>query len=481
MVFSSLTFLFVFLGPVLLLHLILPKAARNLWLLSASLLFYAWGEPKLILVMLISISVNYVIGRGIGQNLGTRRATMWLISGVITNLGLLGYYKYTPFLLETYNWLAFSFGWPQNPPYDIRLPLGISFFTFQAISYLVDVHRGTVQQERSPLNLALYIALFPQLIAGPIVRYKDLADELSDRRITLDAFSEGVQRFIIGLAKKVLIANTLAVPADIIFGTPTAELTLAAAWFGLVCYAGQLFFDFSGYSDMAIGLGRMLGFRFPENFNFPYAARSITDFWRRWHMSLSTWFRDYLYIPLGGNRLGPWRTYRNLLVVFLLCGLWHGGSWTFVLWGAFHGSFLILERVGLGQWLERMPRLVGHVYALTAVLFAWVLFRCETLSQALSFWAVLVGFGSPSAVGLPVAIESGLVIALGAAALLAFPILPWLAEKWQSLGTDPQSEPSTAGVAMVEFSRLAGLAGLMLLASIALFAVTYNPFIYFRF
>ena len=346
MVFSSTIFLFFFLPLTLLAYFVVGPRGRNLILLAASLLFYAWGETVYLLVMLFSIAANYLFGLLIdrARERGSRGGTAFALA-VATNLGLLGFFKYANFFVDNLNQVLPVLGLAPMDIGRVHLPIGISFFTFQALSYIIDLYRNETAVQRSLLNFALYKALFPQLIAGPIVRYRDVAREIEQRTVSLDDFASGVQRFIIGLGKKVLIANVMGRAADTIFATPAETLPATLAWTGSIAFMLQIYFDFSGYSDMAIGLGRMFGFHFLENFNYPYIARSVREFWRRWHISLSTWFRDYLYIPLGGNRHGPVRTGANLLLVFLLCGLWHGASWTFLIWGVYHGIFLVLERV----------------------------------------------------------------------------------------------------------------------------------------
>ncbi len=349
MLFSSPVFLFGFLPLLLVFYFLCPKSLRNVLLLLASLWFYAWGEPSLVVLMLISTAMNYGLGCWVDVT-RERPASKWILAfAVALNLSFLVYYKYAGFLIDSLNSLLAFVGTPSLGRPEVTLPIGISFYTFQAMSYVIDVYRGQAQAERNPINVALYIALFPQLIAGPIVRYTDVAAQIKVRSIDRDSFAYGIQRFIVGLGKKMLIANSAASVADAAFEIPDNQLSLAVAWLGILCYTVQIYFDFSGYSDMAIGLGRMFGFKFLENFNYPYIAKSVTDFWRRWHISLSTWYRDYLYIPLGGNRCAPWRVSLNLMIVFVLCGLWHGASWNFAIWGIYHGSFLMLERGRLGR------------------------------------------------------------------------------------------------------------------------------------
>jgi len=484
MVFSSRVFLFLFLPIVLALHFIAPKWLRNVVLLVASLFFYSWGEPKQFALMLISIGLNHALGLMAGATRG-KPSGRWVVAlAVVANIGLLAYYKYSNFFVDSLNSLLLFAGWPEIVHRSVLLPVGISFYTFQALSYVIDVYRGESQVQRNPINTAVYISLFPQLIAGPIVRYVDVAAQIDDRKVTLAGFAEGVRRFVIGLAKKVLLANALATGADAIFDLSDTGLSFGVAWLGIACYALQLYFDFSGYSDMAIGLGRMFGFRFCENFNCPYTSRSITDFWRRWHLSLSTWFRDYLYVPLGGNRLGPTRTYLNLLVVFLLCGMWHGANWTFLLWGAFHGAFLIAERAGLSRRLANLPAALQHAYALVVIAFGWVLFRVETLGHAASYWRAMVGFGEGSTAE-PVAeyLESGLVVALIAACFAATPIAKHAAEFVRRAETSNTPAHSVGNWldSFTAVARVASIGGLFFASAAALMASTYNPFIYFRF
>src|SRR5262245_34022819 len=392
MVFSSSIFVFFFLPLALAIHFAAPRRFRNVALFLVSLLFYAWGEKGFVFLMLASIGLNY----GIGRWLEARNVRGVLALGIVLNLALLIVYKYANFFIANLNLIL-----PQPIVYKpIHLPIGISFFTFEAIAYLVDIHRRDATAQRSPASFGLFMTLFPHLIAGPVVRYRDVAAAIASRTITSAIFASGVRRFIIGLAKKLLLANALGLTADKLFALSPDQLAPSAAWLGVVCYTLHIYFDFSGYSDMAIGLGRLFGFELCENFRYPYAATSVTDFWRRWHMSLSTWFRDYLYIPLGGNRRGPWRTCFNLCVVFALCGLWHGASWTFLVWGVFHGLFLAVERVGLGRLLEKIPSPLRHGYTMLAVMAGWVLFKSETLGQALGYLGAMAGLSAgPHVVG----------------------------------------------------------------------------------
>ena len=491
MLFTEPTFLFLFLPVLLGLYFI--KGSRehasygNWLLLVASVLFYAKGGGPFTWLMLGSIAFNYWMAIAVDRARGGRAARRWLTFAVAVNLTVLGLFKYANFFAENVNALAGALSLPRVDVPHVLLPIGISFFTFHAISYVVDVSRRDATAQKSPVHAALYLLLFPQLIAGPIIRYRDIADQLARRVVSLDDFACGVRRFVVGLAKKVLVANVVAGPADRIFAMPFAELSTAHAWLGIVCYTLQIYFDFSGYSDMAIGLGRMFGFRFPENFRWPYIADSVQEFWRRWHISLSTWFRDYLYIPLGGNRVSPARRYRNLITVFFLCGLWHGASWNFVIWGLWHGAFLVGERVTVNRGDRggrRKKQLTGflswpiwpHLYTMLVVMVGWVFFRAETLPGALAFLTAMSG--ATAAAPTPYTVWWYLTPEL------------WLALAAGVVGSAPWVAALSARLARVERPPLGwsvdllGAATLMalLLASImSMSARTYNPFIYFRF
>lgn len=376
MVFSSFTFLFVFLPLVLLTYFLAKKRKwRNIVLLIFSLIFYAWGEPVYVLLMLLSIVVNYFIALKIEKTKRDRKR--WMVIDVIFNLAIIGFFKYGNFLIQNINGIFHSNIGEMN----LGLPIGISFYTFQVLSYVIDVYKKTVPAQKNIINLGMYITLFPQLIAGPIVRYETIADEIENRKENFSEVAIGLKRFFIGLGKKVLIANQMALIADTIYGGDLADAGTITLWLAAIAYTLQIYFDFSGYSDMAIGLGRMFGFHFLENFNYPYIAKSITDFWRRWHISLSTWFRDYVYIPLGGNRVSKIKWLRNILVVWLLTGLWHGASWNFILWGVYYGIILIIEKLFLGKLIEKLPKFVQHIYALFFIIIGWVIFRVENFSQ----------------------------------------------------------------------------------------------------
>src|SRR3984957_10386885 len=399
MVFSSITFLFYFLPIFLTAYFLTPTVrAKNVVTLLFSLVFYAWGEPRFVIVLLISIAFNFCAALLIDAREGSSRR-LALGVAVAGNLLLLGIFKYANFITANLTSLFSPLGTPSFQT-SIALPLGISFFTFHCLSYIIDVYRRRFRANRNPIDVALYISLFPQLVAGPIVRYKTVARQLDARRFTLGRASVGARIFIIGLAQKVLVADVVAPLVQGAFNT-VPHRSMAEAWIGLISYTVQIYFDFAGYSNMAIGLGIVLGFTFPRNFRMPYTSLSITEFWRRWHMSLSSWLRDYLYIPLGGNRGSNAQTYRNLIMVFLLCGLWHGANWTFVLWGAWHGAFLVIERLGLGSTLARIPTPARWAYALLAVMGGWVLFRSADLSGAIGYFASLFGWDAVSEISFP--------------------------------------------------------------------------------
>jgi alginate O-acetyltransferase complex protein AlgI len=476
MVFASPLFLFLFLPVTLAVCFALPRAWRNGVLLFASVAFYAWGEAKYLALVLGSVAFNWWMGLHIARANQSAARKSRLAFAIIGNLGALATFKYANFAVANVNTIAPIFALGPIAFDTIPLPLGISFFTFHAISYVIDVYKRNAAAQPSIPTFALYILLFPQLIAGPIIRFRDIAEQLVTHDARLADFAYGVRRFILGLGKKVLIANTLGATADRIFALPSTDLTTPLAWLGLVCYTLQIYFDFSGYSDMAIGLMRMFGFRILENFNYPYISRSVREFWRRWHISLSNWFRDYLYVPLGGNRRGKRRAYVNLVIVFVLCGLWHGASWPFVLWGLWHGAFLVAERAGLGRPLERHIW-IGHVYALVAVMGGWVLFRCDTLAHALDYYAALAGTTTADPLRMPLAEHFDKLIATTLAIGIVF-ATPFAREigAWR----DRVATTSMRG-SFVLLADLSWLALVLVASAATLAAGTYNPFIYFRF
>jgi alginate O-acetyltransferase complex protein AlgI len=450
----------------------------------ASLFFYAWGENIFSLLILSSIAVSYVFGLAISnaQKKG-RSGKPYLVMGVLSHLGILGFFKYANFFIATYNTSLASANKPPVEWDEVHLPIGISFFTFQALSYIVDVYRKQSEVQRNPINTALYVSLFPQLIAGPIVRYNDVARELSSRRVTAEDISYGAYRFLVGLAKKVLIANSLAGFVDYAFALHVDNMTAGIAWLAVFCYTLQIYFDFSGYSDMAIGLGRMFGFHFLENFDFPYISKSIREFWRRWHISLSSWFRDYLYIPLGGNRNSPLRTYLNLVVVFFLCGLWHGASWNFVIWGLFHGLFLILERTAFGRFQNKWPSLLRFAYTLTLVMIAWVFFRAETLTIAFDFLSAMFGFNTGSWVDayFIVKFNNEVFFYLVVGVIFMTPINSFLKKEFtKKLNKTPKWVQSFLP-RLVTAGQYLAILTMFILCAAKLASNTYNPFIYFQF
>jgi alginate O-acetyltransferase complex protein AlgI len=470
MLFSTPLFLFWFLPIVLLIYVLLPGIrARNTWLLLASLVFYAWGEPGFILMLLLSALVNYVIGRAMERGPAPARRKGIAALGIIINIGLLLFFKYANLAVDNLNVLLQALGSKPVP--------AISFFTFHALSYLIDIYRQKQRAATNPQNVALYIFFFPQLIAGPILRWHAIAPQLASREHSLEKFAGGVRRFVMGLAKKVLIANTVALPADQIFSLPASQLSAADAWFGAICYTLQIYFDFSGYSDMAVGLGKMFGFQFLENFNYPYIAQSLRDFWRRWHISLTSWFRDYLYVPLGGNRVSNARTCLNLVIVFFLCGLWHGASWTFVVWGLYHGLFLVLERASWGSLLERMPRLLRHGYVLLVVLIGWVIFRADNFAAAGSYLYAMSGLGhAPEPQLLMRYATNGVLGTIFLGIICSTPLLRELRIKLVNATAHRPSLHAVGGALEVS-----GILTLFFLCAIWLAGGTYNPFIYFRF
>lgn len=482
MVFSSPVFLFAFLPLVLLFYFLLRNKLRNYFLFLASLVFFAWGGVSYSVLFIISILFNYIIGRGIGKHPGSRTSSRYLAAGVFLNLLFLGIFKYANFIVENLNGLLTVLSYKPFADPGIVLPVGISFYTFQAMSYLIDVYRKEAEVQKNPFNLGLYIALFPQLIAGPIVRYHDIAQQIKSRTIDSAGFVYGIKRFITGLAKKVLIANNMGAIADIAFNLPADQLSTPIAWLGVVTYALQIFFDFSGYSDMAIGLGKMFGFTFLENFNYPYISGSIKEFWRRWHISLSTWFRDYLYVPLGGNRKGKWRTYLNLILVFFVTGLWHGASWSFVLWGLLHGAFLIIERISDGRFPGKLWKPLQHVYTIFIVLMAWVLFRADSLQQAWSYYGTMFDNGNVQGdmilYNKILNQEFLLFFTLGilSATGIVIKLSKWLDGKFESIHVSYIPVYSAYRI----FQSIYFI-GVLIICSVYLITNTYNPFIYYRF
>lgn len=473
MVFSSVVFLCFFLPLVLLVYFVIPYKAKNYWLLIASMFFYAWGAPKFIAAVLVVLVIDYVLGNKIYESEGKKKKSFLALS-ILLNVGMLFYYKYSNFFIENVNALLLQFGATAVNWTKIVLPIGISFFVFQEMSYTVDIYRGEHKPLKKFSDYMLFIFLFSHLIAGPIVTYNVLAEDIVDRRKKLnnDYRLSGFFRFIIGLARKVLIANVLGQTATQIFSTPVAQLTSGECWLGALAYTFQLYFDFSGYSDMAIGIGKMLGFDFPENFNSPYISKSITEFWKRWHITLSTWMRRYLYIPLGGNRLSENRTYLNLWIVFLLSGLWHGSSWTFVIWGAYHGFFIAAERLAQAKVKYTLPGIIKLPITFLIVVVGWVIFRADTLTYAAEMLVQMFGFNN---MALTIDLTNLFVWALGAAAVISFagclaPLRP-LSEKLFAVD---------AGIVNTSVRFLVS-AILFVICLGSVITSGFNPFIYFKF
>lgn len=468
MLFSSIVFLFTFLPAVMILYYLLPVRFRNVILLLASLVFYAWGEPVYLFLMLLSILFNYFSGLDIARNLQDKRAAKRsLVFNLIINLAVHGFFKYEGFVLDTLNGIL-----PVHISYHaLPLPIGISFYTFQILSYIIDVYRGNVKVQTNLPNFALYVTMFPQLIAGPIVQYADVDEQLASREVSWTKFGEGSMYFIRGLAKKVLLANTSGMIFTEVSGLAKGNITVVTAWLGAFAYMFQIYFDFSGYSDMAIGLGKMFGFEFNMNFNYPYVSKSITEFWRRWHISLSSWFRDYVYIPLGGNRVSKIKHIRNLLIVWFLTGLWHGAAWNFVAWGLYYGVILIIEKYLLSPVLDRLPDVVRHIYSIVLVVIGWVLFFSSSFGQAADYIRVMFGAGAhgfadrESMYLLTSNLILWLILIFGSTPLVHFRYEHMLrSKKW-----------NTTIINSVVY------AALFIVCIAYLVTETYNPFLYFRF
>ena len=473
MVFSSIFFLFTFLPLSLLLYWMSPAKIKNFTLLAVSLFFYAWGEPVYVLLMIASILTNFVFGIFIESELikekrAVRRALF--ISAVVFNILILGFFKYYGFLAENINALfnadiAYS---------ELPLPIGISFYTFQVLSYVIDVYLGKVRLQRNPVSFALYVTMFPQLIAGPIVRYSDIESQLEQRNVSASKFGEGAQRFIQGLGKKVLIANSMGALWDITQAMDMTGISVFSAWLGIIAYTFQIYFDFSGYSDMAIGLGKMFGFEFMENFDHPYISRSVTEFWRRWHISLGTWFREYVYIPLGGNRCSRIRQIRNIMAVWMLTGLWHGASWNFVVWGIYYGCLLLIEKMFLKKLIDNAPAIISHVYCMLAVIIGWVLFASRDIESAAAYLGVMSGASGN------VLVDNAFIYYLKSNAVML--VIPLLFSTGIFREIFEPEEISDKIRTRVSHSAAVILHAFILFMSTAyLVTETYNPFLYFRF
>lgn len=464
MVFSSLVFLFAYLPITLLAYYLVPRQGRNIFLFIVNLIFYGWGEPKLVLLMVFNIFFNYIGGWLVDKyRADAKKKKLFLILTCVLDIGILAVFKYTGMITETLNMLPFL----NIPELQISLPIGISFYTFQTMSYVIDVYRDDAPVSKNFINFGTYVALFPQLIAGPIVRYRDVAEQLVNRRETLEMFTRGVKLFMVGLAKKVIIANTMGTLTTNIFAT-TDENGVVGTWVGMVAYTFQIYFDFSGYSDMACGLGNMLGFEFLKNFNYPYIAKSITDFWRRWHISLSTWFKEYVYIPLGGNRKGVKRQILNLLIVWGLTGLWHGAAYNFVLWGLYYGLLLILEKFVLKKFLDRLPSFVQHIYTLFIVIIGWGLFYFTDVGQLGEFMVDLFNFGNGICGNQAFNLIMSNLPMLIIAAVASTPLAAMLYNRFEH--TRFMWIPETLYCM-----------GVLAVSTASLVNQSYNPFLYFRF
>lgn len=464
MVFSSLVFLFAYLPITLLAYYLVPRQGRNIFLFIVNLIFYGWGEPKLVLLMVFNIFFNYIGGWLVDKyRADTKKKKLFLILTCVLDIGILAVFKYTGMITETLNMLPFL----NIPELQISLPIGISFYTFQTMSYVIDVYRDDAPVSKNFINFGTYVALFPQLIAGPIVRYRDVAEQLVNRRETLEMFTRGVKLFMVGLAKKVIIANTMGTLTTNIFAT-TDENGVVGTWVGIIAYTFQIYFDFSGYSDMACGLGNMLGFEFLKNFNYPYIAKSITDFWRRWHISLSTWFKEYVYIPLGGNRKGVKRQILNLLIVWGLTGLWHGAAYNFVLWGLYYGLLLILEKFVLKKFLDRLPSFVQHIYTLFIVIIGWGLFYFTDVGQLGEFMVDLFNFGNGICGNQAFNLIMSNLPMLIIAAVASTPLAAMLYNRFEH--TRFMWIPETLYCM-----------GVLAVSTASLVNQSYNPFLYFRF
>ncbi|MDY3809283.1 MBOAT family protein [Desulfovibrio sp. PG-178-WT-4] len=468
MLFTSFIFLFIFFPIVFCCYCITKKQWQNFFLLSASLLFYAWGESAHVVILIFSIIINYAIGIIVEKlhSSDSLSARFALVLGILANIFCLGYYKYVTFIVRSAIDALGIFGITCSPPSTaIPLPIGISFFTFKGLAYLIDIYRKQFSAQKNIIDFGMYLAFFPQLLAGPIARYQDFKKEISNRSVTLNNVALGLRLFSFGMAKKVLIANSVGTIADAVFALPAGSASLPLGWLGVTAYTLQIYFDFSGYSDMAIGIGLMFGFHTCQNFNYPYIADSLTNFWRRWHISLSTWFRDYLYIPLGGNRHGSARTYRNLLIVFLATGLWHGASWAFVAWGLWHGIFLILER-RFSNTYRKLPAVTRHGYSLLVIMLGWVLFRSNTFAEAANFTVALFDWSHmmPEPLFYELANMRSLFF-VGAGCIFSMPVLEWFRDRVTHSWL---------------YESLFSLGG-MAMSIVFLANSTYTPFLYFRF
>lgn len=480
MVFSTSIFIYLFLPITLIIYYLMPKKGKNLIILLSGLLFYSWGEPIYVIVMLISTMIDYFAGLIMNHFEGRKvPRRICLIVSIVMNLGLLGIFKYSGFIAENINAIAgtqiidinnMNFFGIEYLPMNM-LPIGISFFTFQSMSYTIDLYLGNVKVQKNPISFAAFVTLFPQIVAGPIVRYDDVAKELDDRSITIDLIYDGIIKFIIGLSKKVLIANSIGALWTSIKATDIANVSVVSSWLGILAFTFQIYFDFSGYSDMAIGLGKMMGFNFPKNFDYPYLSKSISEFWRRWHITLGAWFKSYVYIPLGGNRKGMARTIFNLAVTWFLTGVWHGASWNFILWGTLYGVVIILEKLFLGKLLDKIPDIFGHIYTMLLVILGWVLFDTADLPTAGAYIAKMFGFGGGAFIDSTAMYQIATYGITFIICIIGCTNLPKLA-------VEALKKKSAV---LVNYGGIAVMTGMFIICAAYLVDQTYNPFLYFNF
>ena len=480
MVFSTSIFIYLFLPITLIIYYLMPKKGKNLIILLSGLLFYSWGEPIYVIVMLISTMIDYFAGLIMNHFEGRKvPRRICLIVSIVMNLGLLGIFKYSGFIAENVNAIAgtqiidinnMNFFGIEYLPMNM-LPIGISFFTFQSMSYTIDLYLGNVKVQKNPISFAAFVTLFPQIVAGPIVRYDDVAKELDDRSITIDLIYDGIIKFIIGLSKKVLIANSIGALWTSVKATDIANVSVVSSWLGILAFTFQIYFDFSGYSDMAVGLGKMMGFNFPKNFDYPYLSKSISEFWRRWHITLGAWFKSYVYIPLGGNRKGMARTIFNLAVTWFLTGVWHGASWNFILWGTLYGVVIILEKLFLGKLLEKIPDIFGHIYTMLLVILGWVLFDTADLPTAGAYIAKMFGFGGGAFIDSTAMYQIATYGITFIICIIGCTNLPKLA-------VEALKKKSAV---LVNYGGIAVMTGMFIICAAYLVDQTYNPFLYFNF
>ena len=480
MVFSTSIFIYLFLPITLIIYYLAPKKGKNLIILLSGLLFYSWGEPIYVIVMLISTMIDYFAGLIMNHFEGRKiPRRICLIVSIVMNLGLLGIFKYSGFIAENINAIAgtqlidinnMNFFGIEYLPMNM-LPIGISFFTFQSMSYTIDLYLGNVKVQKNPISFAAFVTLFPQIVAGPIVRYDDVAKELDDRSITIDLIYDGIIKFIIGLSKKVLIANSIGALWTSIKATDIANVSVVSSWLGILAFTFQIYFDFSGYSDMAVGLGKMMGFNFPKNFDYPYLSKSISEFWRRWHITLGAWFKSYVYIPLGGNRKGMARTIFNLAVTWFLTGVWHGASWNFILWGTLYGVVIILEKLFLGKLLDKIPDIFGHIYTMLLVILGWVLFDTADLPTAGAYIAKMFGFGGGAFIDSTAMYQIATYGITFIICIIGCTNLPKLA-------VEALKKKSAV---LVNYGGIAVMTGMFIICAAYLVDQTYNPFLYFNF